>query len=96
MGSLAELVYLPRPREIRPAAGFFRALSGARIALLGDARALLPSAVRVQKIARDKLGMEWQIGAGKWAGGDAPAVSIADRARRSGRTLPIEDLRCRH
>jgi hypothetical protein len=77
MGSLAELVYLPRPREIRPAAGLFRALSGARIALLGDARALLPSAVRVQKIARDKLGMEWQIGAGKWAGGDAPAVSIA-------------------
>ena len=56
--------------------GFFRALSGARIALLGNARALLPSAVRVQKIVRDRLGLEWQISA-NGAGGDAPAVSLA-------------------
>jgi hexosaminidase len=76
MGSLADLVYLPRPRDIRPAAGHFKALAGARIALLGNAQALHPAGIRVQKIARDVLGMEWRIGAGERAG-DVPAVSIS-------------------
>lgn len=81
MGSLADLVYLPRPRDIRPAAGSFKALAGARIALLGNAGTLLPPAVRVQKLARDVLGMEWQISAG--AGGEAPAVTLAVTGERA-------------
>ncbi len=77
MGTLADLVFLPRPREFRPGNGYFRLPAGARIALLGGAQQLLPSAVRVQKIAQDVLGLEWHAGAGQASGGDAPAVSLA-------------------
>ena len=77
MGSLADLVYLPRPRDIRPGTGHFKACAGARIALLGSAQPLLRSAVRVQKIAHDLLGMEWHIGAGSAAGGGAPAITLS-------------------
>jgi hexosaminidase len=75
VGSLADLVYLPRPREIRPGSGHFKALAGARIALLGSAQALLPFALRVQKIARETPGREWHIGAGEPGG--SPSVSLA-------------------
>lgn len=75
MGSLADLVYLPRPRDIRPGTGSFKAPAGARIALLGNAQALLPAARRLQKMARGLLGLEWRIGAGEFGG--SPSVSLA-------------------
>ena len=75
MGPLAELVYLPRPREIRPGTGHFKVLAGTRIALLGNAQALLPAALRAQGMARNLAGLEWHIGAGEL--GDSPGVSLS-------------------
>lgn len=75
MGTLADLVYLPRPRDIRRGTGAFKALAGTRILLSGNAQALLPSGLRVQKMANETLSLDWHISAG--AGGDNPSVSLA-------------------
>lgn len=75
MGSLANLAYIPRPRDIRPETGSFKTLAGTRIALLGNAQTLLPFALRVQKSAKEMLGLEWHISTG--ARSDSPLVSLA-------------------
>ena len=64
MSTLSELVYLPRPREITPAAGAFVPRAGMRILLAGEAAALLPEALRLKECVRRRRGMEWVIGAG--------------------------------
>jgi hexosaminidase len=68
--SLAELVYLPRPREIRPRAGAFSLRPGTRIALATEAGALLQTARRLKDAAARSLGMEWALGAGPARAGE--------------------------
>jgi hexosaminidase len=77
MSSLADLIFLPRPRDIRIAQGRLVPRTGARIALLGDAQVLLPAALRVQEMAHRMLGLAWDIGAGSRERGDVPSISLS-------------------
>ncbi len=73
--SLAELVFLPRPREIRAHEGAFAPRPGTRIVLSSaEARALLRAAIGLKETAARQLGMEWALGAGP--AGPASAACI--------------------
>jgi len=60
---LSELVFLPRPREIRTREGAFSLRPGTRIVLAGEAKSLLQAALRLKETAARALGMEWILGA---------------------------------
>ena len=86
--SLAELVFLPRPREIRAREGAFTPRPGTRIVLSGEAKAQLRAAVGLKETAARLLGMEWAIGAGP--GG---AESITLKVERNGNSVPAQGYR---
>jgi hexosaminidase len=92
VSDLADLVYLPWPREIAPAAGAFVPRAGLGIVLAGEAEPLLPEALRVQGYVRRMAGMEWTIGAGAAASVSGCLLRI-DPAVRSpqGYRLSISD-----
>jgi hypothetical protein len=89
--SLAELVFLPRPREIRAREGGFTPRPGTRIVLSGEAKSLLQPAFRLKKTAARALGMEWPLGAGP-AGAGKVCITLKveqDRLPAQGYRLSI-------
>jgi hexosaminidase len=83
MSSLADIVYLPRPRDIRPAAGSFFPRPGMAIALKDGAALHLPTARLLQDAAERYLGMHWPLK----AGGDNAGIVLAS---------PAEELATQH
>ncbi len=78
MSSLAGIVYLPRPRDIRPSPGSFFPRPGMSIVLEGDAAEHLSIARRLQDAGERCLGMHWSIRAGAGNGaGEAPGISLS-------------------
>jgi len=79
MGLLGELIYLPRPREIAEAEGFFSARSSERISIRNDLGVLFPVAERLRDSVARVTGASWRIGAG--TAGETPRICLAlDRA----------------
>jgi len=64
VSALSDLVYLPRPREIRHAAGSFTPRPGSPIVMSGSAPTVLRSALRLQEAGLGSTRMRWALRAG--------------------------------
>ncbi len=91
MATLADLVYLPRPRRIRAGQDPFTPRHGMSISLPGDPAALLATARRLKETAARALGMDWPVRAGPPSRG-AIGVTLrvtGDESRAQSYTLRI-------